>query len=92
MIDAAATVDDGGNVTVFAVNRDLNEDACLKMDLRAFGNRFTKVNQSVLHHDDVNAVNTENNPNEVKPVDLPERPYTGEILLGKASWNVIRLS
>ena len=92
MINAAATMDDDGCVTVFAVNRDLNEDACLTLDLRAFDGRFTRVNQSVLHHDDVNAVNTEQNPNEVKPVDLPERPYTGEILLKKASWNVIRLS
>ena len=91
MVDAAATEDENGNVTVFAVNRDLTDDAVLTLDLRAFDGGFTRFTQSVLHHDDVNAVNTELCPDNVKPTDLPEAPFTGEIRLGKASWNVIRL-
>ena len=90
MVDAAATVDEDGHVTIFAVNRNLTEDACLSIDLRAFGS-LTRVKQTVLHHDDVNAVNTELAPNTVAPVELAEAAFTGEIHLGRASWNVIQL-
>ena len=90
MVDAAATVDEDGHVTIFAVNRNLTEDACLSIDLRAFGS-LTRVKQTVLHHDDVNAVNTELAPNTVAPVELAEAAFTGKIHLGRASWNVIQL-
>ncbi len=90
MVDAAATVDENGGVTIFAVNRGLTEDACLSVDLRAFKS-FTRMKQTTLHHDDVNAVNTEDASNNVAPVALPEAPFTGEIRLGRASWNVIQL-
>ena len=79
-----------GGVTIFAVNRDLTEDACLSVDLRAFKS-FTRMKQTTLHHDDVNAVNTELAPNTVAPTQHPEAPFTGEIRLGRASWNVIQL-
>ena len=85
-----ATVDENGGVTIFAVNRDLTEDACLSVDLRAFKS-FTRMKQTTLHHDDVNAVNTELAPNTVAPTQHPEAPFTGEIRLGRASWNVIQL-
>ena len=90
MVDAAATVDENGGVTIFAVNRDLTEDACLSVDLRAFKS-FTRMKQTTLHHDDVNAVNTELAPNTVAPTQHPEAPFTCEIRLGRASWNVIQL-
>ena len=90
MVDAAATVDENGGVTIFAVNRDLTEDACLSVDLRAFKS-FTRMKQTTLHHDDVNAVNTELAPNTVAPTQHPEAPFTSEIRLGRASWNVIQL-
>lgn len=90
--DAAAVLNDDGSVTVFAVNRLLDEDVVLDVDLRSFGN-FTKVEQSVLHHDDLKAVNTEDAPNNVAPVQLPERACDGEpIVLKAASWNVIRFT
>lgn len=90
MVDAAATVDEDGHVTIFAVNRDLTEDVCLSVDLRAFEG-LTRMRQTALHHDDVNAVNTELAPNTVAPVEQPEAAFTGEIRLGRASWNVIQL-
>lgn len=90
MVDAAATVDEDGHVTIFAVNRDLTEDVCLSVDLRAFEG-LTRMKQTALHHDDVNAVNTELAPNTVAPVEQPEAAFTGEIWLGRASWNVIQL-
>lgn len=90
MMDAAAVMDDAGNVTIFAVNRDLTEDCLLDCDLRSFG-AFREVTHTVLHHDDMKAVNTELTPNVVKPVAV-QPPKAGEpILLPRASWNVIRL-
>lgn len=89
-VDAAATMDDEGNITIFAVNRDQAEPIALDCDLRSFG-AFSSVTHSVLHHDDMKAVNTEENPDEVKPV-MVEAPKPGEaIILPAASWNVIRL-
>ena len=90
-VDAAAVLQDDGSVTIFAVNRRLDEDVVLDCDVRSFG-KFTKIEQSVLHHDDLKAVNTEENPDNVSPVQLPDRPVDGsEIVLRAASWNVIRL-
>ena len=92
-VDAAAVLNDDGSLTVFAVNRMLNEDVCLDVDVRSFG-KYTHVEQSVLHHEDLKAVNTEQNPDNVCPAQLPAQPVEGgkfEIRLGAASWNVIRL-
>ncbi len=90
VMDAAATMDEAGNVTIFAVNRDLEESCALDCDLRSFGS-FSGMTHSVLHHDDMKAVNTEDKPDTVKPV-MVEAPVPGEpIVLPAASWNVIRL-
>ena len=89
VVDAAATVAEDGTVTVFAVNRDLKNPVALDCDLRSFGD-FKAISHSVLHHDDMKAVNTELSPNTVKPFDVPA-PKPGEpVLLPAASWNVIR--
>ena len=88
-VDAAATMDDAGNVTIFAVNRDLAEPVKLQLDMRSFGD-MTPVFHNVLHHDDMKAINTEENPDEVKPVQVPVGIEDGAILLPAASWNVIR--
>ena len=88
-VDAAATMDDEGNVTIFAVNRDLEEPVRLQLDMRSFGD-MTPEFHTVLHHDDMKAVNTEENPDEVKPVQTAVQMEDGCILLPAASWNVIR--
>ena len=51
-------------MTVFAVNKSLDESMELTCDLRQFAGYEIKKHM-VLHHDDVKAVNTEQNPNEV---------------------------
>ena len=91
-IDATATMDDDGNVTVFVVNRDMKEDYELGIDLRSFGDLSVKEH-ILLHHDDVKAVNTEEDPDKVAPRQGPG----GTVDEGKAtikipalSWNVIR--
>ena len=88
-VDAAATMDDAGSVTIFAVNRDLSEPVKLQLDMRSFGD-MTPVMHTVLHHDDMKAINSEENPDEVKPVEVPVVIEDGCILLPAASWNVIR--
>ena len=92
-LDATAVLNDDGSVTIFAVNRSMDESIVLSADLRDFAG-LNKVSHEVLHHDDVNAVNTEANPDNVKPV----RGKGGKLDSGKLeieipalSWNVIRL-
>lgn len=93
LVDAAATLGDDGSLTIFAINRDMNEDITLECDLRAFGD-LKPVDHIVLHHDDVKATNTEENPNEVKPVKGHNgKADSGRLIvnLPALSWNVIRL-
>ena len=93
LVDGTATLGDDGSVTVFAVNRDMNEDIVLNADLRGFGD-LKIAEHIVLHHDDVKAINTEANPDNVAPtagnggtIDAGQL----EVKLPSLSWNVIRL-
>ena len=91
-VDATATMDDDGSVTVFAVNRDLAEDAALDIDLRDFGG-MRLAEHILLHHDDVNAVNTEEDPGNVAPQAGPGGAIDGgraSVTLPALSWNVLR--
>jgi alpha-N-arabinofuranosidase len=83
---------DTDELTIFAVNRHLEEGLQLKADVRGFEG-YTLIEHIVLKHDDLKAVNT---PAEqkVQPVladgTVCKDGYV-ETLLSKASWNVIRL-
>ncbi len=94
LLDATATLGEDGSVTIFAVNRDLKEDITLSVDLRAFGAlRFAE--HSVLHHDDVKAVNTEAAPDTVVPAaGTPGVLENGRltVTMPSLSWNVVRLT
>jgi len=75
------------------VNRDPEEDLELSADLRDFGGLRVKEH-IVLHHDDVKAVNTEENPDNVTPMYGDPGQMDGgklTIALPALSWNVIRL-
>ena len=92
-IDATAVLNDDGGVTIFAVNRSMDDDILLEADLRAFGGLAVEEH-IVLHHDDVKAVNTENTPMNVAPVSVrnPECEKGSLcVRLPALSWNVIRL-
>ena len=92
ILDAMATLSDDGKVTLFCVNRDLQEDCILDVDLRAFG-QLQMTEHIVLHHDDVHAVNTEENPDNVVPSTIPVTKVEdgkAQIKLQPLSWNVIR--
>ena len=92
VIDATATLADDGSVTVFCVNRDMTEECLLNIDLRAFGS--LRLDEHILlHHDDVKAVNTEENPDCVAPTAGPGGKLDGgkaELRIPALSWNVIR--
>ncbi len=94
VMDAAAVRGEDGSVTIFALNRDMKEDVLLNCDLRAFGG-LKVAEHIVLHHDDVKAVNTEENPENVVPCQGDCGRMDGgrlEIALPALSWNVIRLT
>ena len=91
-IDAMATLEADGSVSVFCVNRDMEEDFNLEIDLRSFGALQIKEH-IILHHDDVKAVNTEENPKNVYPTQGPGGTMDGSrasIHIPALSWNVIR--
>ena len=93
LLDVAATKADDGTVSIFAVNKDMQEDMLVTVDLRAFN--LTGVEEHiVLHHDDVKAVNSEEHPLNVAPVSVEGGKIENGILTVKLpalSWNVIRL-
>jgi len=92
-VDAAAVAHEDGGLTIFAINRSMEEDALLEGDLRGFGGLKVKEH-IVLHHDDVKAVNTEDAPQNVSPrSDGGAKIEGGRLIapLGSLSWNVIRL-
>jgi len=94
LVDATATLADDGSVTIFAVNRDMNEPIELSGDLRAFGD-LKIAEHIVLHHDDVKAINTEADPDNVAPAKGNGGTIDGgslSVVLPALSWNVIRLT
>ncbi len=94
VVDATATMDQADHVTLFAVNRDMQEDALFSADLRSFQG-LTKAEHILLHSDDIKAVNTETNPYHVAPVAAGTYSLSDgrlEVRLPPLSWNVIRLT
>jgi alpha-N-arabinofuranosidase len=94
VLDVAAVLGDDGELTIFAVNRSAKEDIHLTYDLRAFPD-LHMAEHIVLHHDDPKAVNTEEIPDEVVPVQFPVKASvdgSGVVRIPALSWNVLRFS
>jgi len=72
---------------VFCINRHMTEDFVLDLDLRSFG-KMVPVEHIVMHHDDVKAVNTAENPYNVAPTTV--LPTHGPVTVPALSWNVLR--
>lgn len=92
MIDAAAVLSDGGAINVFVLNRSLDSDIELQFDMRAFANTNFKEH-IFLHHDDVNAINSEQFPSVVIPqqsADIQSGLSDVTVRVPALSWNVIR--
>ena len=92
-LEAIATVnDEADELTIFAVNRDLEEPLILEGRLGNFEG-YRVVEHITLTHLDLKAVNTEDNPDNVVPKRNGDAKLDGQLLtatLPKASWNVIR--
>lgn len=81
-----------GSVTVFAVNRDMEDAYTLELDLRSFG-ELSLAEHILMHHEDVKAVNTEEDPENVVPGKGPGgtiKDGAATVELPPLSWNVIR--
>ena len=82
-----------GDVTVFAVNRSLDEP--MPLDVIATGFGALRLHQALtLHHADLKAANTRQDPDRVKPAPLPDVRIDGECIhatLAPASWTMLRL-
>jgi len=88
----AVQTDDGG-LTVFAINRSLDEAMPLDIALSGFGT-LALAEALVLCHDDLDAVNTMEDPDKVRPMPLDGVSVTGDrvvLSLPAASWAMLRL-
>ena len=87
--------EDRGDLTVFSVNRNLEEVVGLDVDLRDFSTARV-VEHIALTHSDLKAVNTLEQPERVAPSALDDSVEEHEgktrIALPPASWNVVRFS
>lgn len=93
-LEAAAVYnEEKEELTIFAVNRHLQEKLALNCDIRSFEG-YQVVEHIVLEHDDLKAVNTKKEEN-VKPHKGGNAKVSDgmlEAMLPKTSWNVIRLA
>ena len=92
-VDLSVVQGEDGSVTLLCVNRDSAEAVQLTGDLRSFG-KLRVAEHLFLHHDDVNAVNTEAAPDTVRPFALSGDEVTDGRLaatLPALSWNLLRL-
>ncbi len=86
--------EENDEITIFAVNRDLEHALTLECDVRGFAG-YSVAEHIVLENDDLKAVNTEDHPNRVVPHNGGNAAVeAGHVTaaLPKASWNVIRLT
>jgi alpha-L-arabinofuranosidase len=91
---AAVHDDRADSLTLFALNRSLDEELPLDVTARGFSGLAVAQAQA-LHDRDLDAANTKHEPLRIKPLPLEHVAVAGERLratLAPASWNVIRLA
>lgn len=88
----AAAVDAGATLTLFLLNRSLDEEAAVEIDTAGFG-PLSVARATTLRDDDLEAANTKDAPDRIAPAPLPGVEVSGgvRVVLPPASWNVIRL-
>ena len=80
-------------LVIFAVNKNLEEDITINLELKQFAN-YEVIEHVVLHHEDLYAVNTEENPANVAPITCQRSSICEGMLsavLQQKSWNMLRL-
>jgi alpha-N-arabinofuranosidase len=93
VLDATATLDDSGTVTVFAVNRDQDQPVTVSVNVRALPD-LVQAQHTALYDDDPDAVNTAEAPDRVVPRRLDDlKILDGQlhVVLPPVSWSMIRL-
>lgn len=87
-IDSVAVKNEKDELVVFAVNRNMSE--AISMDIKLDGFEGYKLAEHIaLENDDMNATNTEANPDTVKPVT---KEISDSITLQPHSWNMLRFT
>ena len=93
-VDGVATWNEAaGELTVFAVNRNLSDALPITGDARGFAG-YRVVEHITLTHPDLKAVNTHDNPDNVSPRSNGDAQIVDNELratLAPASWHVIRM-
>jgi alpha-N-arabinofuranosidase len=94
-IETAAAFDEqNGELNIFVINLDWENDRQLELNIDAF--KGYKLKEHIqLYSDDINAANTHENPNAVVPsvnTDTVMKDGKITINLKKLSWNVFRLA
>ena len=90
IVSVAVYNEEKEEVTVFAVNRNLNEDLQLNLDIRSFDG-YNMHQHIVMTNENLKAENTPEKEN-VYPVSVPVSKIENgktSVILKKASWNVI---
>jgi alpha-N-arabinofuranosidase len=91
----AAVHDEGaGSLTLFMLNRNLDEEMPLDVTARGF-KPLTIAQALTLHDRDLDAANTKDEPERIRPTPLKDVVAEGDRLratLPPASWNVVRLA
>ena len=85
--------DDSDELVLFAVNKNLDEDIALTMDLRQFSG-YKIIEHVTLHDEDLHAVNTEADPTRITPAANGDSHVENGVLtatLKHQSWNMLRL-
>lgn len=95
VLNSAVVHDEAENtVAIFAVNRSLDKELDLSVELQGFGEM--KVSEwQVLSHKDLKAVNTMKDPDNVSPEAISGATFKRDVLtvgLPAASWNMIKLA
>ena len=89
----AAVANDGGGLTLFALNRSLDQPLNLTAAINGFDGLAVEE-ALTLRDDDLNSVNSRDDPDRLSPQPLQDVRFEGERLsahLPPVSWNVLRL-
>jgi alpha-L-arabinofuranosidase len=90
----AAVAGGAGSLSLFMLNRDLTQEIEVNLEARSFG-PLAASEALELRHDDLQATNTRDAPERVKPAPLQGVTIDGTRMratLKPASWNVVHLS
>ena len=93
-LDAAVVLNEGSGLTIFALNKDTEDDIVCECSLRDFAG-YNVIEHIALECADLEAKNSFAAPNAVAPAKKPAPEFADGVLtahLPKLSWNVIRLA